>query len=119
MKMFLILTLFASICFGQNNINVDGFFDDWNSVNNNYVDDLFDTQGVDLLSFSVFNNNEYLYIKIKCDQEIDLTEQFITPSKIIINIDSDNNPSTGYYTNNIGSEFGINFFDKLSLKSLK
>ena len=108
-----VLLYYSNICFGQNNINVDGFFDDWNSVNDKYVDDLFDTQGVDLLSFSVFNNNEYLYIKIKCDQEIDLTEQFITPSKIIINIDSDNNTSTGYYTNNIGSEFGINFFDKL------
>ena len=85
--MFLLLFYF-NISFGQNNIKIDGFFDDW-------------------------NNNEYLYIRIKCDQEIDLTEQFIIPSKIIINIDSDNNPSTGYYTNNIGSEFGINFFDKL------
>ena len=30
----------------------------------------------------------------------------------MINIDADNNVSTGYSTNNIGSEYGINFFDK-------
>jgi len=109
---FFILSHFNN-CYSQGSIKIDGFFDDWSSINVSYNDNMFDSPLVDLLSFSVANNNEYLFIKIKCDQEIDLTEQFITPSKIIINIDADNNASTGYYTNNIGSEYGINFYDKL------
>ena len=108
---FFILSHFNN-CYSQGSIKIDGFFDDWSSINVSYNDNMFDSPLVDLLSFSVANNNEYLFIKIKCDQEIDLTEQFITPSKIIINIDADNNASTGYYTNNIGSEYGINFYDK-------
>jgi exonuclease III len=98
--------------FSQNTIKIDGFFDDWNSNLNTYIDDSTDAQGVELLDFSVCNDNEYLYIKIRCGSEIDLTEQFYNPAEIFINIDADNNSSTGYSTNNIGSEYGINFFDK-------
>ena len=96
----------------QTTIKIDGFFDDWNSNLNNYIDDSTDSQGVELLDFSVCNDNEYLYIKIRCGSEIDLTEQFFNSAKVMINIDADNNMSTGYSTNNIGSEYGINFFDK-------
>jgi len=96
----------------QTTIKIDGFFDDWNSNLNTYVDDTTDSQGVELLDFSVCNDNEYLYIKISFGSEIDLTEQFFNPAEVMINIDADNNISTGYATNNIGSEYGINFFDK-------
>ena len=41
-----------------------------------------------------------------------MTEPFYNLAKIMINIDADHNSSTGYFTNNIGSEYGINFFDK-------
>ena len=44
-----------------------------------------------------------------------MTEQFYNPAKIYINIDADNNPSTGYFTNGIGSEYGINFLINLFL----
>ena len=106
----LLITTFNVL--SQTTIKIDGFFDDWNSNFNNYIDDSTDSQGVELLDFSVCNDNEYLYIKIRCGSEIDLTEQFFNPAKVIINIDADNNMSTGYSTNNIGSEYGINFFDK-------
>ncbi|MDC0202078.1 hypothetical protein OAJ56_02420, partial [Flavobacteriales bacterium] len=96
----------------QTTIKIDGFFDDWNANLNTYIDDSTDSQGVELLDFSVCNDNEYLYIKISCDSEIDLTEQFYNPAEVFINIDADNNSSTGFSTNNIGSEYGINFFDK-------
>ena len=96
----------------QTTIKIDGFFDDWNSSLNTYIDDSTDSQGVELLDFSVCNDNEYLYIKIRCGSEIDLTEQFFNPAEVMINIDADNNVSTGYFTNNIGSEYGIDFFDK-------
>ena len=96
----------------QSIIKIDGFFDDWNSNLNTYIDDSTDSQGVELLDFSVCNDNEYLFIKIRFGSEIDLTEQFFNPAEVMINIDADNNMSTGYSTNNIGSEYGINFFDK-------
>ena len=108
----LFITLNFSNVFSQNNIKIDGFFNDWNNVSNVYIDDSTDSQGVDLLNFSVCNDNEYLYIKLKLADEIDLTEQFYNPAEIMINIDADNDASTGYFTNNIGSEYGINFFDK-------
>ena len=75
--------------FSQNTIKIDGFFDDWNSNLNTYIDDSTDAQGVELLDFSVCNDNEYLYIKIRCGSEIDLTEQFYNPAEIFINIDAD------------------------------
>ena len=109
---FLLFIFISGYVFNQCSIKVDGFFDDWNGNLNTYIDDSTDSQGVELLGFSACNDNEYLYIKIKLANEIDLTEQFYNPAEIFINIDSDNNSSTGYYTNNIGSEYGINFFDK-------
>ena len=106
---FLIL---SNDVFSQNTIKIDGFFDDWNSSMNTYIDDSTDSQGVELLDFSVCNDNEYLYIKIKFGSEIDLTEQFFNLAEVMINIDADNNSSTGFSTNNIGSEYGINFFNR-------
>ena len=46
---------------------------------------------------------DYLYIKLDFDSEIDLTEQSFNTTKVIINIDADNNTSTGFLVNNIGS----------------
>ena len=100
------------ISYSQSVIKIDGFFDDWSTNLNTYVDDSTDSQGVELLDFSVCNDDHYLYIKIRCGSEIDLTEQFYNAAEVFINIDADNNSSTGYFTNNIGSEYGINFFDK-------
>ena len=108
-KLFFLLFVIPIFCFSQTTIKIDGFFDDWNSNINNYIDDSTDSQGIELLGFSVCNDNEYLYIKIRCGSEIDLTEQFYNPAEVMINIDADNNSSTGYFTNNIGSEYGINF----------
>ena len=108
----LFLFYLPSLVFSQTTIKIDGFFDDWSTNINTYIDDSTDSQGIDLLGFSVCNDNEYLYIKIRLADEIDLTEPFYNPSEVMINIDADNNTSTGYSTNNIGSEYGINFFDK-------
>ena len=77
-----------------------------------YIDDSSDSGGIDLLEFSVCHDDEYLYVKVKLDTEIDLTEDFFNPAELMINIDADNNSSTGYSTNNIGSEYGINFYNK-------
>ena len=66
--------------FSQNTIKIDGFFNDWNTSINTHVDDSTDSQGVELLDFSVCNDDEYLYIKISFGSEIDLTEQFYNPA---------------------------------------
>ena len=108
-----ILLFFSIDVFSQTTIKIDGFFDDWSTNINTYIDDSTDSQGIDLLGFSVCNDNEYLYVKIRLADEIDLTEQSFNPAEVMINIDADNNSSTGYSTNNIGSEYGIDFFDRL------
>ena len=56
--------IFIFDVFSQNTIKIDGFFNDWNTSINTYVDDSTDSQGVELLDFSVCNDDEYLYIKI-------------------------------------------------------
>ena len=112
MNKLFVFFLFPVILFSQNTIKIDGFFDDWDSNINTYIDDSTDSQGVELLSFSVCNDDEYLYIKISFGDEVDLTEQFYNPAELMINIDADNNINSGYLTNNIGSEYGINFFSK-------
>ena len=104
--------IFIFDIFSQNIIKIDGFFNDWNTSVNTYVDDSSDSQGVELLDFSVCNDDVYLYVKIRFGSEVDLTEQFYNPAEVLINIDADNNVSTGYFVNNIGSEFGINFIDR-------
>jgi len=109
----LFLFCFPSVVLSQTTIKIDGFFDDWSTNINTYIDDSLDSQGIELLDFSVCNDNEYLYVKIRLADEIDLTEQSFNSAEVMINIDADNNASTGYSTNNIGSEYGIDFFNRL------
>lgn len=111
-KWLLVFLFLPALINAQNSILIDGFFDDWTINMPTYIDDTLDSQGIDLLEFSVCHDNQYLYIRLKVKDEIDLTEQFYNPAEVIINIDADNNASTGYPINNIGSEYGINFFDK-------
>jgi len=101
------------LVFSQNEIKIDGFFDDWNSGISTYIDDSFDSDGIELLEFSVCHDAEYLYVRLKLDTEIDLTEEYLNPSELMIHIDADNDQSTGFSTNNIGSEYGVNFFNRL------
>ena len=108
----LFILLFPLLIFSQNTIKINGFFDDWTEDISTYIDDSFDSNGIDLLEFSVCHDNEYLYVKIKLDTEIDLTEEYLNPSELMIHIDADNDQSTGFSINNIGSEYGINFFNR-------
>lgn len=107
--LFLFISTFAV---AQNYIKIDGFFDDWTSIENTYFDSEFDSESTELINFSVSNNHEYLFVKIKLGNEIDLTEPYLNPAKLFIYIDADYDNTTGYNTNYIGSEYGINFFDR-------
>ena len=112
MNKLCLFLFFPLLLVSQNTIKIDGFFDDWNTDMNTYVDDSFDSEGIELLEFSVCHDDEYLYVKIKLDTEIDLTEDFFNPAELMIHIDADNDQSTGFSINNIGSEYGINFYNK-------
>ena len=111
-KALITLLFFCYLTMSQNTIKIDGFFNDWTENMSTYIDDSSDSEGIELLEFSVCHDNEYLYVKIKLDTEIDLTDDYLNPSRLMIQIDADNNTSTGYFTNNIGSEYGINFYHK-------
>ena len=105
---FLTTILYSSI------IQIDGQFSDWDADPSifSFEDSISDTDGADLLSLSITNDENFLFIKIKLDREIDLLDDFENPSDIIIQIDADNNPSTGYSVGGIGSEYGIRCLEK-------
>ena len=58
--LFLLIPIFT---IAQNPIKIDGFFDDWTSITNTYVDSEFDSQSTELMNFSVSNDNEYLFLR--------------------------------------------------------
>jgi len=89
-------------------IAMDGIFDDWDEGYNNYTDTQSDGAGFDLLSFSVSNDSTNLYVRFVLDKEIQLNYG----NNLYLEIDADNNPSTGYSINGIGVELAIKFGDK-------
>ena len=105
---FLTTILYSSI------IQIDGQFSDWDGDPSifHFEDSISDTDGTDLLNLSITNDENFLFIKIKLDREIDLLDDFENPSDIIIQIDADNNSTTGYSVGGIGSEYGIRCLDK-------
>ena len=49
-----------------------------------YFDSEFDSQSTELLNFSVSNDNEYLFLRIKLGNEIDLTEAYVNKVYLFI-----------------------------------
>tara|TARA_Y100000590_G_scaffold460722_1_gene620722 strand:- start:235 stop:1842 length:1608 start_codon:yes stop_codon:yes gene_type:complete len=95
-------------------IQIDGLFSDWEADSSivYFEDSISDTDGADFLNLSITNDENFLFIKIKLDREIDLLDDFENASDIIIQIDADNNSNTGYSINGIGSEYGIRCLEK-------
>ncbi len=67
-----------------------------------------DGANIDFINFSVSNDDKFLYIKIKIAEEILLNDGH----NITFEIDTDNNPETGYSINGIGAELGWFFADR-------
>ena len=107
------IIIITTILYGSA-IQIDGQFSDWdaNSSIVYFEDSISDTDGADLLNLSITNDENFLFIKIKLDREIDLLDDFENPSDIIIQIDADNNSNTGYSVGGIGSEYGIRCLEK-------
>jgi len=110
MKKFLLIILIPLLNISQNNqIYIDGTFEDWNNINN-YIDSNDNiANGVDFLNVSITNDSQYLYIKFETSNEIDLSDGM---NNIELMIDTDNDKKTGWqpgFNNNIGVELGIMF----------
>lgn len=96
--------LIALIMLTQNlfcQIIIDENFDDWSNISNKTVDPISDANGlIDYKEMNIWNDSVYLYINFEINSEVNLQES----SKILLNIDIDNNYSTGKSTNGIGAD---------------
>ncbi|NNG26068.1 MAG: hypothetical protein HKM87_00970, partial [Ignavibacteriaceae bacterium] len=86
-------------------IFLDGETDDWNVPVPTYVDTENDGNEFDFKYFSVTNDEQFLFIRLKLTPETKLIEDnFLT-----LYIDGDNNNSTGVSANGIGAELRWDF----------
>ena len=86
-------------------IFLDGKTDDWNIPLPTYIDDIGDGNIFDFRYFSVTNDEQFLFIKLKITPEFKLAED----NFISLYIDGDNNMGTGVVVNNIGAELKWDF----------
>jgi endonuclease/exonuclease/phosphatase family metal-dependent hydrolase len=89
----------------SSSILIDGVFDDWDSTFASYYDAEGDGAAYDFKSFSVTNDENFLYIKLDVTPEFKLLEN----NNISLYIDTDNNNSTGVNINGIGADLVWNF----------
>ena len=106
-RLLLILLLYSSqFIYSQSlPIFLDGRTDDWNIPVPTYIDTENDGNIYDFKYFSVTNDEQFLFIKIKITPFIKLLED----NQIAIFIDGDNNSSTGFPINGIGADLRFNF----------
>lgn len=90
-------------------ISIDGHFDDWvNQVS--FMDTPESVNGVDLLEFEVSNDEQFLFIKIIIDTELNLKEDDPVAHDIFLDIDTDNDPTTGFSAQEgYGAELSMDF----------
>ncbi|MGH1383779.1 endonuclease/exonuclease/phosphatase family protein [Kordia sp.] len=104
------LLSFQIVCSQSVAITIDGVFDDWDSSLTTYVDTNESITGVDLLEIQVTNDDEFLFIRIKADQEFDLTDDDTIVQELGLFIDTDNDTNTGFdIQQGYGSELGLLF----------
>ena len=95
-------------------ILIDGFYEDWNSSLATFTDTAESVSGIDILDMQVTNDTEFLYIKVVTDTEFDLTSNLVQQDLMLF-IDTDNNPTTGYQIQNAyGSELSVNFKERFA-----
>jgi hypothetical protein len=92
-KLLLIFTI--NSCFAQSaSIEIDGVFNDWHETLTTERDPSESISGIDLLSLSLTNDRDYLFIRLKADKEFDFSDNIIDHN-IHIYLDTDNDASTG------------------------
>lgn len=91
-------------------ISIDGSFDDWTNLLPEYSETPETITNADLLSFQVGHDENFLFIKLELDTELNLKEDDPLNHSIYLYIDTDDNPETGFNVEpGFGSELGINF----------
>jgi len=85
-------------------IYIDGTYNDWENAQHT-VEDEISGEEIDFTKFTVTNDNDFLFIKIEFSNEIDLTDN----NEIYLDIDADNDETTGWPVNGIGAEMDWNF----------
>ena len=112
----LALVLCSILSFAQSApIIIDGVFDDWGPGLATFTDAPETINGIDILDFQVTNDDQFLFVKVTLDSEIDLTDTLF-PHDLMMYIDADNNAGTGYgVQTGFGSELGIKFRDLICL----
>ena len=83
---------------------MDDLFDDWNAVSEKYEDE-GDVFGLDLTELQITNDDIYLYLRLKFNQEILLQEE----NGITVMIDYDSNGNTGFDFDPLGAEMYFTF----------
>jgi endonuclease/exonuclease/phosphatase family metal-dependent hydrolase len=109
-----LILLFTLNIFAQSTaISIDGKFDDWDNLTT-YTDTSETLTGIDFLETQITNDNNYLYIRIKTNEEFSLTSNLI-PQDIRLYLDTDNNENTGHpEQSGFGSELGIVFQERFA-----
>ena len=108
MRNLLIILLFLifKLIYAQSlPIFLDGRTNDWNESVPTYIDTGNDGNIYDFKYFSVTNDEQFLFIKIKITPFLKLLED----NQISVFIDGDNDNNTGYQINGIGAELRFNF----------
>lgn len=104
--LFLLIALHAKA--QNNNIIIDALFNDWNSSMATYSDGFDTPNGIDLLEMQVTNDDEYIYFRLKVNQELCLGNSLVGHD-IWLNIDADNDPNTGFSEQSgYGTELAVN-----------
>ena len=104
---FLLIPSFAS----AQVITIDAQFDDWSGIPVQ-TDPSGDASNLDFTSFSVTNDDEYLFLRFETAEEFGLINPGYTNSQVHIFIDTDNDGTTGWQGGGMGSELKILCGDK-------
>jgi endonuclease/exonuclease/phosphatase family metal-dependent hydrolase len=86
-------------------IFLDGRIDDWNITVPTYTDTENDGSVYDFKYFSVTNDEQFLFIRLKVTPFLKLAED----NQLSVYIDGDNSSSTGFVINGIGAELKFDF----------
>lgn len=89
-----------SICLSADSINVDGLFDDWDSVPIAHTD-LAENLAEDFAELKITNDNNFLFLKIAFHNQEHLLQDL---NNIKLYIDTDNDDQSGFQIHGLGAE---------------
>lgn len=98
--LLIILVFIISYRLSAQNIILDEDYSDWHKIQYSHEDTHGDGSKIDLETFKIHNDDQYIYFYLKMKEEI----LFQSDNDIVLYFDTDNNGSTGKKLNNIGAD---------------